>query len=673
MSQNKVLKTLEDLGLEQPEAHVYIFLGKKGPQKAIDIARALRMPKQALYPVLKDLQRKGLVNATIERPSRFSAEPFERVMDLFVKEKMEEAQRIQKNKKEILTDWQSIKIKEDEEKPSVFKVLEGNNYIYPKLKQMIEETKSQLLMVVTIPELMRINQNEALDEFLAVIPQSSIKLRLLTEFTLGNIKIINTIFPKKFDNLEVRVPEFGLKLPNSMVIRDEDEVAFIIDSSKNNGDKQKCLWTNCKALAQSFDSVFKNSWHNAIDIHKKISEIKKGKLSSKMFVIKDAEEAQNKYIEEISSAQKAIYIISSSNGLVEFWMNRSQTDSWIRKGIYVRIMAPITNENLAAAKQLMQFCEVKHVPEGYISTTIIDKRHLFQFNSQVERKVRSNYENTFYTDDTQFIEKMENMLDNIWENAHPLSLTLNQEPTSASSNIFDDYRNEFKKILGLSYMEESQQNTITEKEVIKKIVNAVRIPAKDPEKDVLRIYCTLGTVIIYPEKKFNLPNLLVQVGCADKNSAFGASNSISISVQTNIADQQSYLQSTFITDNPEGYDFRKAMCKNQNNPETVCLLDKDKLVVHLSKNGLLAGWTVPIPLLSQKYILPPANLIFKSTGKTRTYSTELKSPLNRRLVYEFNCLNAFVTFLLPSSSYYSPATDGLFYRECIITSYPPSS
>lgn len=79
MSQEKVLKTLESVGLNQSDAQVYIFLGKRGTQKAKDIATALKMPKNLLYLSLKNLQAKGVVNATLEKPARFSAEPFERV------------------------------------------------------------------------------------------------------------------------------------------------------------------------------------------------------------------------------------------------------------------------------------------------------------------------------------------------------------------------------------------------------------------------------------------------------------------------------------------------------------------------------------------------------------------------------------------------------------------
>ena len=110
MSQEKVLKTLQSLGLSQFDAQVYLFLGKRGPQKGIDIAKALKMQKQHLYLILKNLQSKAIVSATIERPARFSAVPFEKVLDMYVKSKMDEAQRIKDGKTEILSDWQSVAV-----------------------------------------------------------------------------------------------------------------------------------------------------------------------------------------------------------------------------------------------------------------------------------------------------------------------------------------------------------------------------------------------------------------------------------------------------------------------------------------------------------------------------------------------------------------------------------
>ena len=102
MSQDRILKTLLGLGLSDLEAKVYVFLAKKGLQKGKDITRALKINKPQLYRSLKKLQSRGIVTATLEHPSRFSSVPFEKILDLFIKAKMDEAQEIEQDKDEIL-------------------------------------------------------------------------------------------------------------------------------------------------------------------------------------------------------------------------------------------------------------------------------------------------------------------------------------------------------------------------------------------------------------------------------------------------------------------------------------------------------------------------------------------------------------------------------------------
>src|SRR3990170_8318285 len=101
-------------GLTRMDAQIYIFLAKKGLQKAVDIGKALKMSKPQLYRSLKNLESRGTVSATLEHPAKFSALPFEKALDLLAKAKMqkalEEAQRIKETKDDILANWQALAI-----------------------------------------------------------------------------------------------------------------------------------------------------------------------------------------------------------------------------------------------------------------------------------------------------------------------------------------------------------------------------------------------------------------------------------------------------------------------------------------------------------------------------------------------------------------------------------
>lgn len=106
-SEELMLKILFDLGFTETEVSVYVYLTKKGPQKAGIIGKALNLYKQRLYRSLRKMQNKGVIEAS-GYPARFSAVSFEKVVDLLIKANIEQAKYVMQNKEELLSSWGSI-------------------------------------------------------------------------------------------------------------------------------------------------------------------------------------------------------------------------------------------------------------------------------------------------------------------------------------------------------------------------------------------------------------------------------------------------------------------------------------------------------------------------------------------------------------------------------------
>ena len=107
MSLERVLRTLEGFGLTRRDAEVYVYLAKAGPRKGRDLTTGLKMTKQQLYPILKGLQKKGVVTSSSKRPALFSALAFEELLNLIVKLNLEQAQIIKETKDELLANWRN--------------------------------------------------------------------------------------------------------------------------------------------------------------------------------------------------------------------------------------------------------------------------------------------------------------------------------------------------------------------------------------------------------------------------------------------------------------------------------------------------------------------------------------------------------------------------------------
>jgi sugar-specific transcriptional regulator TrmB len=103
-----MLRVLLSLGIRRLDAEVYLHLATKGPSKGRELSNELKMNRQQLYRSLKNLRKKGLVKASIEHPTLFTAVIIEDVLDSFIEAKLEEAQSIKEKKDELLSRWQSM-------------------------------------------------------------------------------------------------------------------------------------------------------------------------------------------------------------------------------------------------------------------------------------------------------------------------------------------------------------------------------------------------------------------------------------------------------------------------------------------------------------------------------------------------------------------------------------
>ena len=691
-----MLKTLENLGLTQPEARVYVFLAKRGPQKARDTAKHLEIPKPTVYLIIKKLQKKGIVTSTLERPARFNAVPFEEVLDLFVKAKMEEAQQIQQNRDRILSDWQSISIGEIADGSAKFMIIEGRNYIYSKIQKMMTETKKQLSIMATVTDLIRADQFGVFDATSKQPSKSKVNLKFITELSEQNLKAMKTLLngiSKTRFNFEGRTPDLGLKVFSRMIIKDEKEALFFLNPKMDSNKTEKdyvCLWTNCKALVDAFLGVFRDLWRQSTDVQKKILEIETGKPAQKTCIINDAQTAKKKYYATLEKATEKILIVTSAKGLIGLSKSLAHTRESTARGVSVQIMAPIVGENRESARQLSECCEVRHIPATYLGTTIIDGKHLFQFKNPPSSQENSEglpyFENAFYTNDHEYIAKTENMLRDIWENANVLSgVTLESivNPSSSAEAPFSGRprHSPYRLIDSHKVLDKNTLGAVTEKDVLRKIINAKRIPVKNPFKETVRYYGSSAMALIHPPKHFNIPEMLIAVSHWNDQSSFGAENWISIYLRRESPKGSGvhYVPAGGIMDNPETevIAFRKTMLARayadiqaKQGAQKYQVVKKDKLDVRLQGNILFAGWTVPISLFPDSYTLPPSCILFEGYGNVKTGAHVSLLPNGRKRIIEWNRLEAFVTFFHPSSKYAGPGTDGFIDRDNIFTSTP---
>jgi len=276
------------------EAEVYIFLGKRGPLKGGKIAKQLKKHSAQIYRILRRLQKKGFIESTLEAPLRFTAVPFEKVLDQFIKTKQEEAAFIERTKKDWLKTWEGISKYRIQPTAEKFAVIEGSKKIYSKILQMITETKKQLSAILSFQGLARGEQFGIFDAAYNHPLKSTITFQVLTELQKNHLKAIKLLIPKLKTDIDFRAIKSGSesRLLPRMVIRDGEEILFFISPRTDmfiTSQNESCLFINSKSLIQTLIRTFEDFWKDSINIEDKILEIETGKLIPESFVEKDIE------------------------------------------------------------------------------------------------------------------------------------------------------------------------------------------------------------------------------------------------------------------------------------------------------------------------------------------------------------------------------------------------
>jgi sugar-specific transcriptional regulator TrmB len=549
---------------------------------------------------------------------------------------------------------------------------------------MVEETKSQLSIIFTISGLMRADQFGLLDAAFNHTSKTNSKFRFITELTGENLKAIKQFLERipKDASFEGRTPELGLKPISRMLIRDDAEAAFFVNQESDSAPRDPddlCLWTNSNTIVDSFKTVFEDLWHNSIGIEKRIAEIETGKPTAKTYVIGDTEAAEKKYNEALNAAKAEIAIMTSAADLVAAFEKIGQLKEKAKNGVSVKIMAPITRDNLDAAQRLSEYCSVKHIPASHLETTIVDKQHLFQFKSAESSREKTqeaaSFENVLYTNDLEYIEKNKSMFEEIWKHAiAPSPLTVEQITKPSMPSVApvpdDEYTVSRKDSVYHERMEEIP-GAITEEYILNKMINAKRIPARYPWKEPVIMYGYNASAVIHLPRSFNLPDMCLGFYHFNKHSSSELEDSFQVYFLLETPKGMTFVPVAIATDNPEGLERWKLILAGTPAGQNIHLLKKDELQVQLYGSTLFAGWTVPIPLFPPQYTLPPGGILVEGYGKLKTAIHKMKTLSGVQFISEDAGFDAFVTFFHPDSKYSGPGTDGLIGTNMILTAYPP--
>ncbi|MBO3839435.1 MAG: helix-turn-helix domain-containing protein [Thermoproteota archaeon] len=250
----KLFEELGEYGLTPNEAKVFIQLLKLGPITASEIGRSLGISRTEVYNILTSLQNKGIIEASLDRPAKFSAVGFEKALDILIDAERRKVMAMEKSKEELLEIWKTVQVPSVLEEREKLQLLKGMEQIYARFSDMLSGAKEEVNIVAFGADLVRAYNAGVLYK-VRDLNRKNVRVQILTH-GISRASSIISYLKKYAEIMEVAAP--GLSAPYFVIVDNKQLLLFTKPpgSSRMERKEATALWTNSNALVQSLKKLF---------------------------------------------------------------------------------------------------------------------------------------------------------------------------------------------------------------------------------------------------------------------------------------------------------------------------------------------------------------------------------------------------------------------------------
>ena len=253
--EREVMPLLEDFGLEEEEARVYLGVLRMGSGKVSEISHFTNTDRVKGYKILEGLSNQGLVSSTLSSPIVFSANDPKTSFENILKKKKSEVERLEKNQKHLLEILENIKGRQAEANLPKLTIVSGRDNIYDQIKKIIEDTKDELYIVTSTADLIRMYYTD-IPSALKKARKRNVEIKLMTELDVSTktdcVKKLGLNYFKV-----AKLPSQGRIVCNSSLIIMS---GYTSKTSRIHASDDSALITNSDEISGNMQSLCKFMW-----------------------------------------------------------------------------------------------------------------------------------------------------------------------------------------------------------------------------------------------------------------------------------------------------------------------------------------------------------------------------------------------------------------------------
>ncbi|MFQ6128404.1 MAG: helix-turn-helix domain-containing protein [Thermoplasmata archaeon] len=253
------LRKMQNLGLTEYQARVYLTLLDLGEAIASQIPSLSRVPRTRIYSTMTQLHEKGLVEIVPEKPTKYVPVPVETFIRKVAERKRLEADDLEKTVEDYSREF-AITPSVEVEKAGKFEAIYGRRNVRERLAKMYDEAKSEIFFIGTWASPTRLVRAR-----LPWIEEKSKEgLTLKYAFpadstTIEDVKILE-------DLTDVRT--IDMNLPIYFIVKDSEELLLCHpipnDEVVGRGD-DIAIWTNDKGIVAAMKAIAESIWNQGFE------------------------------------------------------------------------------------------------------------------------------------------------------------------------------------------------------------------------------------------------------------------------------------------------------------------------------------------------------------------------------------------------------------------------
>lgn len=412
----EIVDQLTEYGLSKNEAKVVTFLAKRGAERASVVARALKLNRTETYRTLRNLQRRGLVESSLEQPVRFQAAPFSRCLELLISERKNRLAALEERSGILERTFESIGIKIGTPEFERFQVIEGRARIGQKLLFMCENSKLQIDLIMGASDLARGNGRVGLYT-LSMLAKRGRKVRVITDINTATARVV-----EPFQNL-IGFRHLDLDqrpIPRVSIIDDAEALFGMggIEEDAGRGSEQVSSWISSRSFVRSLRAYFNEIWSSATPALARLEAIKAGKTEDELTILKGRVEVRHKLSEILKNCRETVDFWTTMKGIEILADHRLEDLGMLRKrNVRIRIIAPITKESTRSARMLLPVAELRHSEAiGPARIVIADHDNLLYYQCiPDDDNLETGADAGFWTNSRSLIETMSRAYEEVWK------------------------------------------------------------------------------------------------------------------------------------------------------------------------------------------------------------------------------------------------------------------